>query len=191
MEHLRFSKPASTLGKGDNSDLRRAAEAKRQSDRTDASIDVELHPVVQPEKPVDILGSHIREHKRRQEGKKNLPSVSMSGENEVNLAPRSVVREVRLMRQQDERFVVGPPAGGQCGSHVGPLFQSVTDAGQPNALAVPLYGYTAVGQQRDAVGMQSIRERPRTDQSVVVPQNCVPERAFDVAKKFGATGSPG
>ena len=50
----------SALGESDDRHFRLAAKAKRQRDRTDASIDIELHSIAHAEQPVHVLGPHIR-----------------------------------------------------------------------------------------------------------------------------------
>jgi hypothetical protein len=67
---------------GNDCDLRRTAEAKRQSDGADAAIYVELHSVFKLEKTLHIPSSHLREKQRGQEGEADLASVRMAGEDQ-------------------------------------------------------------------------------------------------------------
>src|ERR1700722_11414773 len=78
----------SPLGEGDDGNFGRAAEAKGEVDRTDASIDIELHPVGKLEKSMHVFGAHSGEKERRQERNTNLAPVGMSGERQVDLAPQ-------------------------------------------------------------------------------------------------------
>ncbi len=120
---------------GDDGNFGRAAETERQVDRADASIDVELHSVGQPEKPLHVFDSHCREQERGQERETNLASVGVSGEDQGDLASDSVVGEIGLMSQQDKRLLVRVPAGGESGGEVGPRLESILDAGEPQAPA--------------------------------------------------------
>jgi hypothetical protein len=50
----------SALGESDDRHFRLAAKAKRQGDRTDASIDIELHSIAHAEQPMHVLDPHLR-----------------------------------------------------------------------------------------------------------------------------------
>lgn len=121
--------------------FRRAAETERQVDRTDASIDVELHSVAQPEKSLHVSGSHFREQERGQERDTNLASVSVTGENQGNLASDNMVSVIGFVCQQDKRFLIRIPARRESGGEVGPRLQYIRGAGEPQAPAVAINGY--------------------------------------------------
>jgi hypothetical protein len=129
--------PSSARLQSNDGNFGRAAETEWEIDRADASIDVELHPVAQSEKPLHISGSHFREKKRGQEGETNLASMGMSGEHQGNLAPDHIIGKIGLMGQQNKRFLVRVPACRQSGGEVGTPLKSILDTGQPqNCLPV-------------------------------------------------------
>ncbi len=157
----------SALGESNNGNFRPATKAERQGDGTDAPIHIELHSIAQPEQPVHIFGPHIRKKQRRQQGEKNLSAVGMSGEYEVNPPVDGIIREIRLVCQQDYRFVFGP-ARWKGSAQIGLILKHILDPGEPDPLATSLQGHEAVGQHGNAVGMQGIGNRVRPYQAVVV-----------------------
>ncbi len=171
---------------GEDRNFGRAAEAEWQIDRADASIDVELHSVAQPEKPLNVFGSHLREKERGQERETNLASVGMTGENEVDPPSDSTVGEIGLVSQQDKRFLLRVPAGRESGGEVGPPLESILDAGEPQAPPPALKGQRTVCQHGNAMGQKGVGDRVGADQDVVVAQDRIAQRAFDPAKEFGA-----
>ncbi len=90
---------------------------------------------------------------------KDLASVGMSGENQIDMAPGSVVCEVGLVRQQNQWFEVGIPAGGKSGGQVGLLHERILGAGEPDTLAVALEGYEVIRQHRNIMCEQGIGDR--------------------------------
>src|ERR1700733_14606439 len=110
---------------GENGNFGGAAEADRQVDRANASVDVELHSVAQPEMALHISFPHLREKERGQKRETNLASVSMSGEHQGNLPSDNMVGEIGFVDQQDKRFLVRIPAVGKGGGEVRPPLQSI------------------------------------------------------------------
>ena len=55
-----YNSPKSALGECDDRNFRLAPKTKRQSDCTDAPIDIELHSIAHAEQPVYVLDPHIR-----------------------------------------------------------------------------------------------------------------------------------
>jgi hypothetical protein len=104
---LTFRRITSALGERDDRYFRLAAKAKRQGDCTNAPVDIELRSIAQPEQSVHVLDTHLRKEQWRQQGEKNLSSVGMSGEYEVNLPGDGIVRKIGLVCQQDHRFMSG------------------------------------------------------------------------------------
>ena len=130
--------------------------------------------------------SHIGKNERGQERETNLASVGMSGEDQGDLLSDGMVGEIGLVRQQDEGFLVRVPAGGESGGRGRAVPQSILDAGEPQAPAVAFQGHRTVCQYGNAMGDQSVGDRVGADQDVVVAQDRIAQRAFDVAKHFGA-----
>ena len=89
---------------GEDGNFGGAAEAERQVDRTNASVDVELHSVAQLKMPLHISCPHFREKERGQKRETNLASVGMSGKHQGDLPSDSMVGEIGLVDQQDKRF---------------------------------------------------------------------------------------
>src|SRR5271168_260048 len=89
-ETRRDPKPAADFSplcgrlQGNDCDFRRTAEAKRQSDRTDAAVYVELHSVSQPEEALDVFSPQPRQKQRRQERGADLAPVGMPGKHQVD-----------------------------------------------------------------------------------------------------------
>ena len=97
---LTFRRITSALGERDDRYFRLAAKAKRQGDCTDAPIDIELHPIAQPEQPVHVLDTHIWKEQWRQQGEKDLSSVGMAGELQAHA---SLLDDGEAMRHMVEK----------------------------------------------------------------------------------------
>jgi hypothetical protein len=172
------------------SDFGGAVEPEGNSNRADATVDVELQSF-ELKDSLDIFFSQIWKIHGAGKGDTDLAAVRVAAEHELNRracrVTEKVVGKVRRMAQEECRLLGAiPNERGNGAIHVGVAFDRVVDACDPNAGRAAIERRKRISENNDVARGERFGHGQRTDGDIVIAEDRIALSTLETAEDTGA-----